>query len=61
MSYIQSGRSKMTLEGGMVREVNLPQIGVRLEYAAPKSGRRAAPQEPLAAQVIPIAAQGAGR
>jgi hypothetical protein len=41
--------------------VNLPTIGVRLDYQAPKSEHRAAPQEPLAAQIVPVAVKGAGR
>jgi len=61
MSSSKSGRSEMVAENGTVREVNLPTIGVRLEYAAPKSGHRAAPQEPLAAQIIPVATKGSGR
>jgi len=61
MSSSKSGRSEMVAENGTVREVNLPTIGVRLEYAAPKFSHRAAPQEPLAAQIIPVATKGAGR
>ena len=61
MSYIKSGRCEIIAENGAVREVNLPQIGVRLDYQAPKSQHRAAPHEPLAARVIPIGAKGAGR
>ena len=61
MSDSNSGRSEMLAEDGTVLEVNLPTIGVRLEYAAPKFNHRAAPREPLAAQIIPVATKGAGR
>ena len=61
VSDFASGRSEIVVEGGIVSAMNLPQIGVKLEYATPKSAHRAAPQEPLAAQIIPVAAKGAGR
>ena len=56
-----SGSCELVLEGGMIREARLPMIGVTLAYLAHNPGHRAAPQEPLAAQVIPIAATRAGR
>ena len=51
----------MVLENGTVREVRLPGIGLTLKYPAHNEGRRAAPQEALAAQVTPIIAVGFGR
>jgi hypothetical protein len=60
-SYTTSGASEMVLEDGNVRELSLPQIGVSLHYPTPKPGHRAAPQEPQAAQIIPVGAVGAGR
>ena len=56
-----SGRSEMALENGTIREVRLPQIGRTFVYPAHNAGHRAAPQEPLAAQMIPVAVMGAGR
>jgi len=40
ISYIETGRSAMAmvLQGGSIREVNLPEIGVSLHFAAPSSG-----------------------
>ena len=61
MSYIKSGRSEIVMESGAVREVSLPQIGVSLHYPTHNPGHRAAPQEPQVAQIIPVAAAGAGR
>jgi hypothetical protein len=58
ISIIKSGRSEMLLENGTVREVSLPQIGVSLHYPL---SHQAAPQEPQAAQVIPVTAAGVGR
>jgi hypothetical protein len=56
-----SGSCELVLEGGTVREARLPLIGLTLVYLAHNPGHRAAPQEPLAAQVIPVAATHAGR
>ena len=61
MNYIKSGRSEIVTESGTVRDVNLPMIGVSLHYPTPNSGPRAAPREPQLAQVISVAAAGAGR
>ena len=61
LSNIKSGRSEIVMEGGTVRKVNLPTIGVSLHYAAHSRGHRAAPQEPQLAQVVPVATEGAGR
>jgi len=60
IDYIKSGRSEMVMEGGIVREVSLPQIGVMLHYPAPNRRHRA-PQEMEVTQVVPVAAPGAGR
>jgi hypothetical protein len=57
-SYIKSGRSEIVMEDGTVREVNLPTIGVSLHYP---THNQAAPQAPVLAQIIPVAATGAGR
>ncbi len=61
VSDIQAGRSEIVMESGTVREVNLPTIGVSLDYPTHHPRHRAAPQEPPLAQVIPVAAAGAGR
>ena len=61
MSSIKSGNSEMVVEGGTVREVNLPMIGMRLHYPMPNAGHRAAPREPQLAQLIPVGMAGAGR
>ena len=55
MGSIQSGRSEIVTEGGTVREVNLPTIGVSLHYPASNSNHRAAPQKQQVAQIIPVA------
>jgi|SRR5208282_2302017 len=61
VNSIKSGNSEMVLEGGTVRDVNLPQIGVSLHYPMHNPGHRAAPREPQFAQTIPVAKAGAGR
>jgi hypothetical protein len=61
MSYIKSGRSEMVLDGGTVREVSLPQIGVSLHYPTPNPRHQAAPQALQAAQITPVAAAGTAR
>jgi hypothetical protein len=61
ISNTTSDRSEMLLEDGTVREVNLPQIGVSLHYPASNPHHQAAPKEPQLAQIIPVAAAGAGR
>jgi hypothetical protein len=58
VSQIKSGRSEIVLEGGNVRKVNLPTIGVSLRY---NLGRQAAPPEPQLAQIIPAVKVGSGR
>ena len=60
-SDIKSGRSEMAVENGTVRELRLPSIGMAFHYPAGSPGRRAAPQEPQAAQLIPVATRAAGR
>lgn len=57
----KSQRSVMIVEAGIVRELSLPQIGMALRFAAPKPTHRAAPEEEQLAQIIPVAAAGAGR
>jgi len=61
MNYIKSGRSEIVMKNGAVREVNLPTIGVSLNYPAHNPSHRASPQEPQRAEIIPVAAAGAGR
>ena len=61
VSYVKSGPSEMVLEGGAIRKVKLPQVGVVLDYPAPNPRHRAAPQEPQLAQLIPVTAAGASR
>ena len=58
VSSMKSGQSEIVLNGGTVREVRLPQVGVILQYPVPGSRHRAAPLE---AQIIPVAPVGAGR
>jgi len=60
-SYIESGRSEIVMEGGAVREVNLPTIGVSLQYPLHNPRHRAAPRETQLAQMTPVAKAGAGR
>lgn len=57
----ESDRSEIVMEDGAVRKVNLPQIGVSLNYPSPNSRHRAAPEETEAALHIPVAARRAGR
>jgi hypothetical protein len=61
ISYTTSGRSEMVLEGGTVRQLSLPQIGVTLDYPAHNPRHRAAPEEAQNARIIQVAAAGAGR
>jgi hypothetical protein len=61
INYIKGGRSEIVMEGGTVREVNLPQIGVSLHYPAPNSGHRQAPKQPLISRTIPVSMTGVGR
>jgi len=61
ISHTTSGRSEMVVENGNVRKLNLPQIGVSLDYPANNPHHRAAPREPQLAQIIPVATAGAGR
>jgi hypothetical protein len=61
LNYIKAGHSEIVMEGGTVREMNLPQIGVSLHYLAPNSGHRQAPREPQISQTIPVSTTGVGR
>lgn len=61
INSISSGPSEIVAEGGTVREVKLPTIGVSLHYLAAKSRRRAAPRAPQMAQITPVSATSAGR
>ncbi len=61
MSKIKSGRSEIVMQGGTVRELNLPTIGVSLHFSTPNPGRLAAPQEGELAQIIPVAKAGTRR
>jgi len=61
VSYTTSDHSEMVLQGGMVRELSLPQIGVTLQYPEFTPRHRAAPGQPQVSQIIPVAAAGAGR
>jgi hypothetical protein len=56
-----SNRSEMVLQGGTVRELSLPQIGLTLYYPAYNPHHLPASEEPQLAQSIPVAAKGAGR
>jgi hypothetical protein len=61
VSDMKAGRSEMVMEGGKIREVKLPQLGVTLEYfRAHNPGHRADSQSPVA-QIIPVTMMGAGR
>jgi hypothetical protein len=60
ISDFKSGKAEIKVESGMVRAVNLPQIGVSLHYSAPNS-RHLSPQERQLAMVIPVVATGSGR
>jgi hypothetical protein len=61
ISYTTAGRSEMVLDNGNVRRLSLPQIGIAFEYPAHNPRHWAAPQEPQAAQIIPVGVVGAGR
>jgi hypothetical protein len=54
----ESNRSELVLGGGTVRKLTLAQMGLTLEYPAPR--RRAAPNEMELAQTIPVATAGPG-
>ena len=58
---IKKGRSEIIVNDGVVRQVSLPQIGLSLQYPAPNSGHRAAPQGQIFAQITPVAVAGSGR
>ena len=61
ISDLKSGRSEMVMEGGAVRMLNLPSVGVSLHYLASNPGHHAAPKEPQLAVTIPVAAASMGR
>jgi hypothetical protein len=61
ISGTASDWSKIVLEGGTVRELSLPQIGVTLLYPAPNPRHQAAPEGSQVARNIPVDAAGAGR
>jgi len=56
-----SDRSEMILQDGAVRELSLPQIGLTLFYPAHNPRHLMASNKPQIAQIIPVAATGAGR
>jgi hypothetical protein len=53
-----SGRAELTVVRGTVRTLNLPTIGVVLEYAPHHPKHLTAPEEREIAQVVPVAATG---
>ena len=55
----ESKRSVIVVEAGIVRKLSLPQIGMDLSFAAHKPAHRAAPQEEVLAQIIPVTVVGA--
>lgn len=57
----ESNRSVIVVEGGIVRELSLPQIGATLSFAAHRPTHRQTQEEEQMAQIIPVAATGAGR
>ena len=57
----KSERCEIVAEAGIVRELSLPQIGVTLNFTAHNPTHRAAPDKGQLAQIIPVAAAGAGR
>jgi hypothetical protein len=61
ISDLKSGRSEMVMEGGAVRMLNLPSVGVSLHYLATHPGHHAAPKEPQLAVAIPVAVASMGR
>jgi hypothetical protein len=61
MSNISAGNSEIIMDGGAVREVNLPTIGVSLHYPVQHSGRRDSTREPQLSQNIPVSTFGVGR
>lgn len=60
ISEATSNRPEIVLEGGKVRELRLPLIGLTLLYPAHNPNHRAAPQEPQVSKIIPVAATGTG-
>jgi hypothetical protein len=50
-----SGRAELTMVGGTVRSLNLPDLGIVLQYAPQ---RAKAPVERELAQIVPVAAAG---
>ena len=54
-----SDRSEVTLVNGAVRELNLPQIGITLNFPDRNPRHRQAPKETELAQTIPVTAVGA--
>jgi len=60
-NYTSSVRSEMMVENGTVRGFTLAPMGMTFLYPAKNPGGRVVPQEPQAAQIIPIAAVSVGR
>lgn len=56
-----SDRAEIVLQGGIVRELSLPQIRETVRFPAHNPRHRIAPEESQVAQIIPVAVAGAGR
>ncbi len=61
VSDTNSRNSEIISENGIVREVNLPTLGISLQYTMPTSNRHAAPRQVPMAQTITIVAKGNGQ
>jgi len=52
------GPAELTVEEGTVRTLNLPEIGIALQYAPKHSKQLTAPEERQLAQLVPVRAAG---
>jgi hypothetical protein len=53
-----SGCAKLTVVGGTVRALSLPEIGIALQYAPHHAKHLTAPEEREIAQIVPVATSG---
>jgi hypothetical protein len=53
-----SGHAELTVEQGTVRALNLPELGIILQYARQRPKHLTAPEERQLAQVVPVAPAG---
>ncbi len=61
VSDMESGKSEIIAENGMVRALNLPILGVSLHYMQQRSTRRFAQREVPMAKIIHLTVTGNGR